>query len=114
MPPPPPFVGQLDLAEVFAGRPLAHWRQRLEGTDACFAPVLSVDDAADHPHNRERGLFIDVGGVRQPAPAPRFEGTPLAAPSPPRSVGEDTNAILAELGLGEEEIGALRRQKVIA
>ena len=102
------------LAAVFAARPLAHWREKLEGTNACFAPVLSADEAAAHPHNRERGLFIEVAGVRQPAPAPRFDRTPAAVPAPPRAVGRDTDEILTELGLDAEEIGELRRRKVIA
>ena len=84
------------LADAFAARPLVYWREKLEGTDACFAPVLSPDEAAGHPHNQARNLFIDVGGVRQPAPAPRFRGTPTNRPALPPAAGRDTDAILAE------------------
>jgi alpha-methylacyl-CoA racemase len=58
----------------------------LEGTDACFAPVLSMTEAHAHPHNQARNAFIEVGGERQPAPAPRFGTTRLAPPRPPGSV----------------------------
>jgi alpha-methylacyl-CoA racemase len=102
------------LAEAFAAQPLSYWQEMLEGTDACFAPVLSIDDAAVHPHNRARGLFIDVAGIRQPAPAPRFSATPAAHPSPPRPAGVDTDAILAELGLTPSEIADLRDRRVVA
>jgi alpha-methylacyl-CoA racemase len=61
-----------ELARVFASRPRDHWCSLLEGRDACFAPVLSLAEAPDHPHNRARGTFVRPGGLLQPAPAPRF------------------------------------------
>jgi len=93
------------LAERFRTRTRADWCALLEGTDACFAPVLSMDEAASHPHNRARGAFIEVGGVVQPAPAPRFQGTKAAPPLPPGSV--DARETLAAFGLSAAEIGAI-------
>jgi alpha-methylacyl-CoA racemase len=102
------------LATEFLTRPMYHWRELLEGTDACFAPVLSVDEAAHHPHNQQRALFIDVDEVRQPAPAPRFERTPSGAPTGPRPAGADTDVILADLGLAPEDIARLRSGGAVA
>jgi alpha-methylacyl-CoA racemase len=90
------------LTVLFRTRTRDDWCRILEGTDVCFAPVLSMDEAPDHPHNRAREAFIEVGGLRQPAPAPRFGGTPLAHPRPPGTVkARDT---LAAWGLSEAEI----------
>ena len=74
------------LTERFLTRTRDEWCGVLEGTDACFAPVLSMAEAHLHPHNQARGAFIEVGGQRQPAPAPRFATTTLAAPRAPGSV----------------------------
>ncbi|MCU1375998.1 MAG: mcr, partial [Actinomycetia bacterium] len=71
------------LAEVFATRTRAEWCEVLEGTDACFAPVLTMSEAARHPHNVARATFVDVDGIRQPAPAPRFSRTVPALGRPP-------------------------------
>ena len=67
-----------DFADAFAAAPRAHWEQRFAGTDACVAPVLSLGEAITHPVNRERGVFVERGGVSQAAPAPRFSATPGA------------------------------------
>ncbi|MGD9945553.1 MAG: CoA transferase, partial [Burkholderiaceae bacterium] len=75
--------GREVLAERFRSRTRAEWVELLEGSDACFAPVLRLHEVADHPHHRARGTYIEVAGVTQPAPAPRFSGTPLATPTPP-------------------------------
>ena len=75
------------------------WCRLLEGSDACFAPVLSFDEAAAHPHNRARGLFVDVDGQRQPAPAPRLSRTPARDPQAGIVIGQHTDELLAELGL---------------
>ncbi|HWC83094.1 MAG TPA: CaiB/BaiF CoA-transferase family protein [Pseudonocardiaceae bacterium] len=96
------------LAERIATRTRDEWTALAEGTDACLSPVLSPWEAADHPHNAARGTFTEIGGLAQPAPAPRFDRTPAARPEPPRPSGADTGAILAELGLSEGEIGELR------
>ena len=93
------------LAAKFRTRDRAHWCALLEGSDACFAPVLSMDEAATHPHNQARRAFIEVGGVTQPAPAPRFPGSPTEPPRPPGSV--DARETLAAFGLSAAEIGAI-------
>jgi alpha-methylacyl-CoA racemase len=96
------------LAERFASRPRAQWDALLEGTDACYAPVLSLAEAADHPHQRARRAFVEVDGVRQPAPAPRFGRTPGPAPTPPETPGEHADDAMREWGFSDEEIRALR------
>jgi len=83
------------LAELVKTRTRDEWCRLLEGTDACFAPVLDPAEAPDHPHNRARGTFVEIDGVVQPAPAPRFSRTGADLPSPPRQPGQDTDAILA-------------------
>jgi alpha-methylacyl-CoA racemase len=76
--------------------------------------VLAPGEAPAHRHVAARGTFVEVGGVAQPAPAPRFERTPASAPSPPPAVGEHTAGVLGELGLGADEIADLRRAGVIS
>jgi alpha-methylacyl-CoA racemase len=93
------------LAERFRTRTRADWCALLEGSDACFAPVLSMDEAAAHPHNRARGAFIEVGGVAQPAPAPRFSRSVAPPPRPPGTV--DACETLAAFGLSPGEISAV-------
>jgi alpha-methylacyl-CoA racemase len=85
------------LEERFAARTLAEWRDELEGTDACFAPVLRSDEAAEHPHVAARGTFERHDGVLQPAPSPRFSRTPGAVQGRPPLPGEHTAEVLAEL-----------------
>jgi alpha-methylacyl-CoA racemase len=96
------------LTKRIASRPRDEWAKLAEGTDACLTPVLSPWEAADHPHNAARATFVDVDGVVQPAPAPRFDRTPSAAPSSPHAPGADTDAVLAELGLTAADIAALK------
>jgi alpha-methylacyl-CoA racemase len=91
------------LTERFLTRTRDDWCRILEGTDACFAPVLSMAEAHVHPHNQARDAFIDVGGQRQPAPAPRFGSTKLAMPRPPGSVSV-AEALLA-WDLTPEDLG---------
>jgi alpha-methylacyl-CoA racemase len=86
------------MEEIFAGRSLEDWRVALEGTDACFAPALRVDEAATHPHVAARATYVTVDGVLQPAPSPRFDRTPGAIQGPPPLPGEHSEEILAELG----------------
>ncbi|HEX4367458.1 MAG TPA: CaiB/BaiF CoA-transferase family protein [Rhodopila sp.] len=93
------------LTERFRTRTRDDWCRILEGSDACFAPVLSMTEAHAHPHNQARAAFIEVGGYRQPAPAPRFGTTKLAAPRPPGSV--PVAEALAAWGLPAAEIAAL-------
>lgn len=95
------------LAAHLETRPRDQWCALLEGTDACVAPVLDMDEAPEHPHNRARGTFIEVGGVTQPAPAPRFSRSIPAQPRPPVAgvTGED---VLADWGFTPAEIAGLR------
>jgi alpha-methylacyl-CoA racemase len=82
------------LASIFRSKTRAAWCALLEESDACFSPVLSMTEALHHPHNLARGTFIDVGGVMQPAPAPRYSETICDTPIKPRRPGEDTAAML--------------------
>jgi alpha-methylacyl-CoA racemase len=95
------------FAELFRSRTRAEWCELLEGTDVCFAPVLSFAEAQQHPHNRARHAYVEVDGVTQPAPAPRFSVTPGAVRSPPAGIGTDTKVLLELAGYSEDEIAAL-------
>ncbi len=86
----------------------AEWCVKLEGTDACFAPVLAFDEAPLHPHAAARQSFVTVDGVQQPAPAPRFGRTPAAHPGRTPEVGEHTQAVLQEVGYSAAEVAALQ------
>ena len=90
------------------------WCALLEGTDVCFAPVLSLTEAPSHPHNRDRATFIEVDGITQPAPAPRFSRTPGAVRRPPSAAGQHTDEALAEWGFAAERIAALKASGAIA
>lgn len=85
--------------ETFRSKSRADWDELLGTTDACFAPVLSMTEAADHPHNVARETFVEIGGVRQPAPAPRFSRTPAAKPSAPGRKRVDGTTPLADWGI---------------
>jgi alpha-methylacyl-CoA racemase len=87
------------LADLIRQRPRTEWIALLEGTDACFAPVLSLTDAPLHPHHLARDTFVSAFGIRQPAPAPRFSRTPGVIQGPPPRPGEHTQEILAEWGI---------------
>ena len=87
------------VADTVQQKTRAEWQSLLEGTDVCFAPVLNLTEAADHPHNKSRGLFVDVNGQTQPAPAPRFSRSALRKPSPGAQCGEHTQEVLAEMGI---------------
>lgn len=92
------------LAALFRTRTRAQWCALLEGTDVCFAPVLSMAEAASHPHNAARGTFVRPKGVLQPAPAPRFDKTPSQLPPCAPDVGEHTAPLLAELGYSSNDV----------
>jgi alpha-methylacyl-CoA racemase len=95
------------LAAVIKQRTRDAWCAVLVGTDACVAPVLSMSEAPDHPHNRARGTFIDVAGVSQAAPVPRFSRSQPAAPRAPSPAGSDTRGVLRAAGFSESQIQAL-------
>ncbi len=86
------------FATIFARHPRDHWAEVFSGTDACVAPVLSMDEAAKDAHLAPRGTYVEVGGVRQSAPAPRFSRAPAGTVPAPAAPGAQTDVILAELG----------------
>ena len=91
----------------------AEWCDLLEGTDVCFAPVLSFAEAQAHPHNRARQAYVEVDGVVQPAPAPRFSATPAEVREPAAAIGAHGRALLEGAGYGAEEIAALAAAGVV-
>lgn len=96
------------LAALIRTRTRDEWSALMDGTDVCFAPVLDLDEAPDHPHHRARDAFVRVGGVTQPAPAPRFSRTPGAVRGPAVPAGQDTAEVLADWGFEPADIDALR------
>jgi alpha-methylacyl-CoA racemase len=104
-----------DLAEVFATKTRDEWCELMEGTDVCFAPVLTMAEAADHPHNVHRGTFVEVAGHTQPAPSPRFSRTPGEIRRPPAHAGQHSDEVLREwLGLDDAGIATRRDSGAVA
>lgn len=101
------------LAALFRQKTREEWCAIFEGSDVCFAPVLSIDEAPDHPHNRARQSFIEVGGMTQPAPTPRFSRTPSAPPVPAQPVGRDSREVLLSFGFDEAEVTELLAQRAV-
>ncbi len=114
----PEFSGQMNreawpalrekLAAVIRTRTRGEWTEIMGGTDVCFAPVLNMDEAPEHPHNKARETFVEIAGVMQPAPAPRFSATPGAVQGPPPAIGADNDGALSRWGFAEAEIAALK------
>lgn len=100
------------LEDIFSRKSRADWCDLLEGTDACFAPVLDFEEAIQHPHHVARNTFIETNGITHPAPSPRFSRTPGVC-RPITAPGSATEAILRELGRSEDEIEHLRTQGTI-
>jgi alpha-methylacyl-CoA racemase len=96
-----------ELAEKFISRSRDDWKERFEHTDACVAPVLSLSEAASHPHLIGQESFVDVDGVAQPAPAPHFSRTPSAIQSSAAEPGQISAVLLREWGFSTAEIDAL-------
>ena len=113
----PDFATQMDraawpalkerLGEIFASRTRAEWCELLEHTDVCFAPVLTMAEAAEHPHNQARETFTEVAGLVQPAPAPRFSRTEPEVASPPAHPGQHTREALLDWGVPAERVESL-------
>ena len=102
-----------ELATVFKSKTRDEWCRIMEGSDVCFAPVLSILEAPHHPHNRHRKTFVEIEGVTQPAPSPRFSRTRAEIAGAARAPGEDTRSVLADIGLAQSEVSALEEQGVV-
>jgi len=103
-----------EIAAVVRMKTRDEWDAILEGSDVCYAPVLTVDEAIRHPHNVARGTFIDVGGITQPGPAPRLSRTPGEVRRPPAHAGQHTDEVLSEAGFDDDEVAALRASGAVA
>jgi alpha-methylacyl-CoA racemase len=120
----PAFQAQMDrgqwdslrdkLAHVIAQKTQAEWTEIMDATDVCFAPVLDLDEAPKHPHNVARQTFVEVAGVIQPAPAPRFSATPGAIQGPPPATGAHDREALGDWGFSGAEIDALQASGALA
>ncbi|HMG41751.1 MAG TPA: CaiB/BaiF CoA-transferase family protein [Acidimicrobiales bacterium] len=102
------------FAEIVKTKTRDEWMAIFEGTDACVAPVLSIPEALEHPHNVQRQTFVEVAGIPQPAPAPRFDRTPAAISAPPPHAGQHTDEILDEAGFDADRIAKLKASGAIA
>jgi len=119
----PQFQGQLDFAQwsqlkeklsiLFKTKTRDAWCEIMEGSDVGFAPVLSMSEAPEHPHNKQRKTFIENEGVLQPAPAPRFSRTEPEIKSPPPTPEQDTESVLTDFGFSGQEIDSLKSSEVI-
>ncbi len=119
----PAFDAQMDkgqwpdlkekLATVMKSKTRDEWCEIMEGTDICFAPVLSIDETKDHPHNKARETVTVIDGVAQPNVAPRFFGTPSEIQGPPPQAGGDTEDVLAAFGFSAAEIEGLKAKAAI-
>jgi alpha-methylacyl-CoA racemase len=101
------------LEAIFKTKTRSEWCSIMEGTDVCFAPVLDLKEAPNHPHNRERGTYIEFEGVTQPAPAPRFSRTKSSISSSAALIGENTEEILTSWGFSDEKIISLKKERAI-
>jgi len=102
-----------ELSKVFKHKTRDQWCELLEGTDVCFAPVLSLSEVKEHSHNKARGSFIEINNVLQPAPAPRFSKSVVETPRPPQPAGSDAQHVLKDFGFTEEKITYLKEQGVL-
>ena len=102
------------MAAIFKQKTRDEWCQIMEGSDVCFAPVLSMSECQEHPHIRARGTFVEVAGASQPAPAPRFSRSKTQISCPPSHAGQHTDEAMADWGFGAVEIAKLRESKAIA
>jgi alpha-methylacyl-CoA racemase len=120
----PQFAGQMDraiwpelrakLAAVIATKTQSQWCEIMDATDVCFAPVLDLIEAPKHKHNAARGTFVEVAGVMQPAPAPRFSASPGAIQGPPPAIGAHDRDALADWGFSVSDIDKLATTGAIA
>src|SRR5205814_1262209 len=99
---------------VFKTKTRDEWCAIMEGSDVCFAPVLSMSEAYEHPHNVHRKTFVELAGIRQPAPAPRFSRTAPELTVPAAHPGQHTDEALAAWGFDDKEIRKLREAGAVA
>lgn len=119
----PEFQEQLDeaawpakrekLTQLFKTKTRQQWCDIMEGTDVCFAPVLDLKEAPNHPHNIDRKTFVELDGVVQPAPAPRFSRTQGEIQGPAAMAGEHTREVLSAWNFSDQEIGELQAARAI-
>jgi alpha-methylacyl-CoA racemase len=102
------------VKKLFLTKTRDEWCKIMEGSDICFAPVLSMTEAPNHPHNQHRGTFVEAGGVTQPGPAPRFSRTPSKIQRPPARPGEHTEEALRDWGFANADLETLRKCGAIA
>jgi alpha-methylacyl-CoA racemase len=102
------------FAALFRARTRDEWIEFFAGTEICFAPVLPMSEARTHPHNVEREMFVDVGGVLHPAPAPRFSRTTTAVQAAPVEPGADTDTALADWGFDAADVARLKSAGAVA
>ena len=101
------------MAARFRERTRAEWEAELVTPNSCAAPVLGMTEAPQHPHNLARGNFVDVDGVTQPAPSPRFSRTPAGPPGGPALPGDHSESVLADLGLDPSLVDELLGDGVV-
>ena len=119
----PEFQEQLDeaawpakrekLTQLFKTKTRQQWCDIMEGTDVCFAPVLDLKEAPNHPHNIDRKTFVELDGIVQPAPAPRFSRTQGEIQGPAAMAGEHTREVLSAWNFSDQEIGELQAARAI-
>ena len=102
------------LTTIFKTKTRDEWCDIMEGTDICFAPVLGMGEAPEHPHLKHRSTFIERDGVVQPAPAPRFSRTAPEIVRSPSHPGQHTDEALSDWGFSSDEIRSLRDTKAVA
>ena len=102
------------VAAVVRTKTRDEWEAIMTGSDVCFAPVLGMGEAPQHPHNVARGTFAERHGITQPAPAPRFSRTEPQLDLPPPHAGQHTDEVLADWGFDEAELASLRQSGSIA
>ncbi len=101
------------LTEVFLSKSRDEWCEIMEGTDVCFAPLLTMTEAAQHPHMKARGTFTEIDGFLQPSPAPRFDRTSPETPAAPVWPGENTDQALADWGFSDDDVAGLRESGAV-
>ena len=102
------------VAAIVKTKTRAEWVEIMDGSDVCFAPVLQPSEAPLHPHAQHRKSFVEIAGITQPAPSPRFSRTESAVQGPPAHAGQHTDDVLTDAGFSEEEVAALRESGAVA